>query len=420
MKKKTWIKNRLVENDFKKDVVLGMYDDYLKEFGSDVSLSSYRRYVYAMFEELNGGIDYQDYDTDSVIRLEASKQKLQDVNNAVRKSNREGYRVYNNLEEIYTEYVDLLSKVDLSKFSIKEHTPSPTKKIGVLQFSDWHANELIMPDEANNNAYDFIILSKRLKKYITEATSIFKFKKITEIHIFMTGDFINSSRRLGEKLAQASSLTRASLLTTYIIQQAIIELSKNFNITISSVVGNESRIAENWDSTDISLSENFDYLIFNSLKIIFSKTPVKFNESKNIFQCIVPMSNGFNALIMHGNQFRTPNAEKEIGKFLQSYVYNGTKIHGVFYGHYHSSSIGDFISRSSSLCGGNAYSTNDLGYLSRASQNIYIINEDLGIDAMKIDLQNANNDGYNILDELERYNVKSVSANTRVVIENLT
>jgi hypothetical protein len=51
---------------------------------------------------------------------------------------------------------------------------------------------------------------------------------------------------------------------------------------------------------------------------------------------------------------------------------------------------------------------------------LYIINEDLGIDAMKIDLQNADNNGYTIIDELERYNIKSVSANTRVVIENLT
>lgn len=420
MRKTTWVYKALEENSFDKKLVIKLYDVYVAENDSNATFASYKRFVNQIYEKYSGGFNFQDYNEDYIINLESSKQKSQDINNVLRKSNREGYRLHNTLEEIFSTYVDILTKVDLTKFNIKSHSVINNKKIGIFQLSDLHANEQIFPEESNNNAYDFEVMSRRLKKFTIESISAFKFKKITDVHIFMTGDFINSSRRLGEKLAQTTSLVRASLLTTFLLQQIIIELSKYFNLTISAVSGNESRIAELWDATNLSLSENYDYLIYNNLRMIFSKSPIKFNESKDFSKCVVPMNNGFNALVMHGNQFRTPNAEKEIGKFLQAYNYNGIKINGVFYGHYHSASLGDFVSRSSSLCGANAFSNNDLGYMSRASQNIYFVNEDGGYDAMKIDLQNTDSiKGYDIIEELERYNIKPVNSNSRVTIENL-
>lgn len=416
---RNWIYDELEKSSYDKKAIYDSYNRFLKETASSMELDSFKRTVRLCYENVKS-IDVQDYDDESVLRTEAQKQKLQDVNNSLRKSNRENYRIYNVLEEIYKENVELLKSVDLTKFKIKEHKFPNKNRIGILQLSDIHANEMIVPSESNNNSYDFEILSKRMKKYISKAIEVFKFNKVTNVHIFMTGDFINSSRRLGEKLAQCTSLVRASLLLTYILQQAIIELSKYFNITISSIVGNESRISEEYESSDIQLSENFDYLIFNNLKMIFNGTSIKFNESINNSQCVVRLENGFNALLLHGNQFKTSNVEKEIAKFLQSYVYSGVHINGVFCGHYHSSAIGDFISRSSSMCGANGYSTNDLGFLSRASQNIYIVNEDLGYDGYKIDLQKVNDVvGYDIIDKLEFYNVKSVPYNNRVIVENL-
>ena len=37
--------------------------------------------------------------------------------------------------------------------------------------------------------------------------------------------------------------------------------------------------------------------------------------------------------------------------------------------------------------GGDAWSYNDMGFVSRASQNIYFVNSDASLDAMRIDLQ---------------------------------
>lgn len=421
MLQKEWILNEFHKNGFDKASTFKKYKEFLIETNSNIKESSFERSVRRVYEYSVKKVDIDDYDDESVLRLEAQKQKLQDVNNQIRKTNRENYRIYNTLEEIYIENINALREVDLSKFKIKDFKIDTKDSIGIIQLSDIHANEMILPTESNNNEYDFVVLSKRLKKLISKSSEFFKFKKINNVHLFFTGDFINSSRRLGEKLAQCTSLVRASLLLTFLLQQCILELSKSFKVTISFVVGNESRISDEWESTDLQLSENFDYLIAQNLKMIFEGTPVKFNESKNSSQCLVKLENGFNALLLHGNQFKNASLEKDIAKFLQNYVYSGIHINGVFTGHYHSSAIGDFISRSSSMCGANAYSNNDLGFLSRASQNIYVVNKDLGYDGIKIDLQNTDNVvGYDIIDKLEFYNVKNIPGNNRVILENLS
>ena len=415
---KTWILNKLNENNLDKLAVYDLYTQFLNECESQCDLDSYKRQVRKYYELLADGLDVQDYDSESVLRTEAQRQKQIDLNSQLRKTNREQYRVYNNIEEVYTQYCSLLESVNLTKFKIKPYAEQANGKILLIQISDSHFNELINYNEANGNNYDFIVASKRLKKFIAKSKQYAKMEKITEVCLVLTGDNINSSRRLGEKLAQSTSLVKASLLATYLLEQCIVDLAKDFSVSVASVVGNESRIEDEWDASSISLSQNWDFLIFENLKKIFKST-VKFIESKNLSQQVVQLSNGFNALILHGNQLSKSNVDRDIAKILQQYVYQGIKIHGVFYGHYHSASLSDFASRSSSLCGGNAYSTNDLGYLSRASQNIYIINQDLGYDAIKIDLQTSDNDGYDIKEELERYDIRNCNYNTTVTIKTL-
>ena len=74
--------------------------------------------------------------------------------------------------------------------------------------------------------YDFTVASKRLSKLVDETKKLFKCYGITKVLLAGTGDFINSDRRLAEKLASATSQVRASLLATYLIQQVIIDLAR--------------------------------------------------------------------------------------------------------------------------------------------------------------------------------------------------
>lgn len=416
----SWIRARVEEFNGDSQKVYSLYNEFLNETNSYWSYESYTRRVRECVNDFNSNTE--SYDPERVLKLEAQKQRLSDLNNEFKKTNRESFRLYNSLEEVFTEYTKLLSEVDLTKFSIKEHKSSNSGKIGILQISDNHLNELIYPSEAFGNSFDFIIASKRLKKFIIEAKKIFKMYNIKDVNIFFTGDMINSSRRLSEKLAQNTSLVRASLLATFLYQQIIIELTKDFNVSVANVVGNESRLDEFMDSSDILSSENWDYLIFNNLRLIFNKEKaVKFYDTKSNVQTVVQLQNGFNALLIHGHTFKSVNSiDREVGNILQNYAHNKIYIHGVFMGHYHSANISDFISRSSSLCGGNAYSTNDLMYLSRASQNIYIVNEDLGYHGIKIDLQYTDDiKGYDIEKELEKYNVSRNISNNEVIIRNL-
>jgi len=415
-----WIKTKLREHNLDKQWLYNNYDTFMLENeDNSYSKESYKRKVRLAYEELVEDGEQFEFDEESYIKLEAQKQRYQDLNNVAKKSNRENYRLYNYLETIFEEYTSLLKKIELPKIQIKKNNKVEEDKVGILQLSDLHFNEIIFPEESFGNAYDFTIASKRLKKYVMKATKVFDMNNIQTVYILMTGDFMNSSRRLGEKLAQATSLVRASLLATYLLEQVILELSQKYNIYFSGVVGNESRLGDDdMDSSDILSSENWDYLIYNNLRLIFNdKTNVYFIKPDSNMQSIIKLPNGFNVLILHGHIFKSQPNEKAIAMLIQRYLYQGIPIHAVLYGHYHSAQIGSIISRSGSLCGGNAYSSTDLMYLSHASQNIYIINKDLSYDGMTIDLQSVEDiDGYQIVSELERYNVPNKLRPTMEII----
>ena len=354
------------------------------------------------------------------VEIASATQKLRDLNNVLRKDNRESYRLYNNLEELYEAYIELLGESTIFDFTLPTH-PSSCGRTGIIQLSDMHLNELIESFESNGNSFDFTVASKRLHKFVTECKILLNAHSCTQVYVLCTGDLINSSRRLSEKMAQATSQVRASLLATYLIQQVIIDLAQEYTVAFAGVVGNESRIPDdNFETNNILASENWDYMIYEQLRMLFENTPVEFLETVNPIQAVITLDNGFNALITHGNFLKGVMNDKQASVLMQQYMYKGIPIHGVFIGHIHSANIGDVVSRSSSLCGGNAYSTNDLMFVSRASQNMYIINDDLSYNGYKIDLQNVDGyEGYNIVPELERYNVRNSFATQRVTIENL-
>ena len=343
-----------------------------------------------------------------LVDLAAKAQKANDINAVIRKENRESYRLYNVLDTTYQAYIDLLSECPLAKFDIITKPANKSDRIAIAHISDAHMNEIIDPRESNGNCYDFTVASKRLQKYVAESKAVFNALGVTQVYIFFTGDLINSDRRLSEKLVSATSQVRASLLATYILQQLIIDYAQDYSVSVAGVSGNESRIAQDdMDSCDILSSNNWDYLIYNNLRMLFAGKPVEFIDGINNMQQVVTLDNGFNALLIHGNYLKGAISDKQIGVLLQQYAYKGIPIHGVFCGHIHSASVGDIVSRASSLCGGNSYSTNDLQFVSRASQNIYIVNKDKGYHGIKIDLQNAEEyKGYNIIEELERYHVR--------------
>ena len=347
------------------------------------------------------------------VRLAKQKQALQDKNRIANKSFREFARVENAIEAYSEELLKIFSKNKLHKtFKSSKLT---TSAAGVIQLSDVHFNELI---SLQDNVYDFTVASKRLKLLVSKAIKYFKAYDITNVLLALTGDLMNSDRRLDELLNEATNRSQATFLAVDLLQQVIKELSSKFKLSVACVTGNEGRVNKEPGWSPIIASDNYDFTIFNILKYIFNDSDINFIEGDPT-EIVVNVA-GQNLLLMHGNgSIRHAALDKSINQVIGRYSMKGVKLDYVIMGHIHSASVGDNYSRSSSLAGANDYSDKGLNLISRASQNCYIFYENGNRDGIKIDLQNSLEDGYNIDDSLVAYNIKSASKNhkSRTIVE---
>ena len=341
-------------------------------------------------------------------KLRKETQALRDKLRILRRDDRTTHRYMNASEELTKELIAALDKrASIVGQYIKEHEIVNDECTGILQLSDLHLNELI---DISSNRFDFVVASKRLKKFIYRAKFIFKLYGVETVVIAMCGDIVNSDRRLDECLNFATNRSRACMLAVHLLSQVILDLNKIFNIEVVSVSGNESRIQEHVAYSDILISDNYDSTIYEILKREFRQSSggVKFLQSNHVEQ-IVKIQN-HNILLLHGDQITSGDSglEKKVQQIKGKY---DIPISYVIFGHLHSCRIGEMYSRSSSLCGSNAYSSFGLQLLSRASQNIHMITKS-SIDSLKVDLQNADEEGwsgYDIEKELEYYNAKSAT-----------
>jgi predicted phosphodiesterase/transposase-like protein len=336
-------------------------------------------------------------------RLAKQKQNLQDLNRIERKSFREHARVENAISEYTQELIKIFEKNRLNKL-VKKHKSS-NKAVGVIQFSDVHFNELV---ELQSNKYDFSIASKRCKDFVTKAIKYFTTAKVKNVVVALTGDLLNSDRRLDELLAMATNRSKATFLAVDILQQVILHLNHHFNLTVLSVSGNESRVKKDWGWGDLMATDSYDYTIFKMLEYLFKSSAIKFIEGDPL-EIVVQVA-GQNLLCLHGNgSVKKSGMESSVQQIIGRYGLKGIDIDYVIFGHIHSARVGDNFSRSSSMVGSNDYAEKALNLLGRASQNCYIFYDNGNRDGIKIDLQNPVSDGYNIDESLASYNAKSAA-----------
>jgi predicted phosphodiesterase len=339
--------------------------------------------------------------TAKCIDYKQQTQKYQDTNRIERKTFRQDSRVSNALEEYNKALIENFT--NLRPFTIV-HEEFNNKAVGVIQLSDIHFNELI---NIEGNQYDFKIASKRLKLLCAKAKMYFSNMDISNVLVAFTGDILNNDKLLDKLLNQATNRAKATLLGFHILEQFICDLNQSFNISIASVTGNEGRANIELGYSNIMATDNYDFTIFNMLKIAFrGNKGINFIEGNGSEQIINIANN--NILLLHGLSIKN-EIEKSIQSMIGKYATKGIIIDYVFIGHIHSARIGDLYARSSSLCGANAYSDYALNLASRASQNIGIFYDNKSHDVFKIDLQNTDNiQGYPIISKLEEYNAKSI------------
>ena len=342
---------------------------------------------------------------DASIKLAKSNQRLKDTNRVERKAFRESARIENAISEYNKALIAGLEKesLHLDKFKFPKFKANKNGKL-VIQLSDLHLNELI---DIADNQYDFYVASKRLQLLAEEAISIGKWRGINSCLIAMCGDFINSDRRLSELMVAATNRSNATLLAVELLAKFILHLRQHFTLTFAGVTGNESRVGQILEWEEIVATDNFDNTIYGMLRILlngkkgFTFTPFRANEN-------VVNVNGYNFLLLHGHQVGQNAMQKKIMQICGKYSARGIKIDMVIFGHIHSCYMSDYFSRNASVCGGNAYSSEALNFVSKASQNIHIV-EPNRLHGVKVDLQNIEDvEGYDISAEHDLYNAKSL------------
>ena len=332
------------------------------------------------------------------IKLAKQKQRAQDLNRIANKSFRESARVENALVEYNKELISLLRSESL-KTTVKKHKDT-TKAALVVQIADTHFNELV---DLDSNKYDFQIASKRLKKFAHNIKRYARFYGVKNILVAITGDLINSDRRLDEKLSMSTNRAKATFLGVHLLKHFIMDLNTVANIQVCCVTGNESRVNEELGWVDIVASDNYDFTIFEILNLLLPD--IHFIKG-GALEVVVEI-NGQNLLVIHGHQLGKMTSN-DVGKVISKYTSKGIIINMIICGHLHETMIRDNICRSASLVGSNAYSENALNLSGTAAQNIYIFTND-GRHDVRIDLQDTDLwDGYPINEELSAYNAKSI------------
>ena len=386
-----------------KDEILELFDDgknyieissfLIDKYKLDVSVDTLRKKIREVVHYLIADKDIVEYN----IRLAKQKQKFQDLNRIERKSFREGTRQENALAEYNTEIIKLLKRESLkTKLSKKKHN---TEAAIVIQLADLHLNELV---ELESNKYDFDIASKRLQKYAYKVKEYVKFHKANKVLIAITGDLINSDRRLDEKLSMATNRAKATFLGVHLLKHFILDINEIAEVQVCCVTGNESRVNFELGWVDMVASDNYDFTIFEMLRLLLPD--INFLRG-DALELVVEI-NGKNMLVIHGHQLGRMDSN-QVGKVISKYSAKGVIIDFIICGHLHETMIRDNIARSASLVGSNAYSENALNLSGTAAQNIYCFTDD-GRHDIRIDLQETNGwDGYDIKEELFAYNAKS-------------
>ncbi len=338
--------------------------------------------------------------------VNAQLQKARDSLRVERKAFREEVRYYNTTTELYEEVAAILQDTH-GDFNTIHHEDHARDTEGIVQISDIHFNEII---ELPYNTFDFTVAAKRLKKLITRAKIIFNAHGVKTVHVPFTGDMLNSDRRLDEVMTAATNRAKASVLAAMVLKQVLLDLNEDYNVKTYMVTGNESRINKEPGNSEIMATDNFDSLIHEMLRMMFlDKEGIEFIDGSPIEQ--IMRVKRYLILLIHGHQMKMSGISSQMqrlkGKW-SDYLTNET-INYALFGHFHTSRITDLFARSGGVCGANAYSDNKLMLSSRASQNIFLVDDD-GIDGIKIDLQNADEyNGYNIDKALEAYKVKSAT-----------
>ena len=340
-----------------------------------------------------------DLSVESFQKKQKSLQRKTDELNVTKKHFREYARVENALTALNEALNEQLTNQTFKPVTY-EH-PDGSGTVLIVQVTDLHFNELVeMPD----NKYDFKVGAQRLQKYANTVRKMAALYDVSDIVVALTGDIINSDRRLDEMMHMATNRTKASLIATEILFHFLQDINRAANLKVVSVSGNESIVKDDFGFSEFTMSDNYDYLVYNMLKKLFRDSKgVEFIDGDPVEQVI--NVNNSNILVTHGTGIK--EGQGAMQQVFGKYAAKGILLDYAIFGHIHFTNVTDIYSRSGSLIGNNVYSDRGLNLITKASQVLHVIEKDGTINSLKVGLQYAGDyNGYDIEDDLTAYNSK--------------
>lgn len=364
--------------------------------------------------ELAGKIEDEEMLAENV-RLAKQRQKYQDLNRIERKAFREHARVENAIESFSEQLLETLKGYKFKEPPALEMEYGPIG--GIIHWSDQHLNERV---ELAHNQFDWNVAGKRLRKHVTSCLRLCEAYGIDHVFVAMTGDLLNSDRRLDELMANAGNRSKACILAMDLYRQALHELSESVHVSVGAISGNESRVGQVVGWQGEVASDNYDFVIYEGLKLLMEESPIHFFPTHEPGEMVVNIA-GQNVLFIHGHGAMTKDIQRAVQAAKGRYLSKGIKVDLMFWGHIHEALIADNYGRSSSLVGSNTFNEKALNLDGRASQNFYVVHESGGFDGVKIDLQDVSGiNGYDLEERLQAYNTKSANkARTTSVIHRI-
>ena len=353
------------------------------------------------------------------VRLAKAAQRAQDVNRVKDKAFREHARIENAVTEYNAAILQELSiqRAAVSSDGRRTGPLDPEAAVAVVHLSDNHFNELV---NLPTNRFDFEVAAKRLALLAQKAKVFGKAYGVERVVVFFGGDLMNSDRRLDELLAMSTNRARATLLAVHLYKQFLLDLRSEFFVDCFGLTGNESRAKDNLGWVDVVATDNYDFTIYSMLQAILDGTEdkgLRFHE----FQANEVLFSVHNEtfLGLHGHQVNATD-QRKCQSIVGKYAAKGIHVTHILCGHIHSTVVGDYVSRNSSLVGSNAYSEEALQFSSKAAQNIHLVTTQ-GLDGIKCDLQNVEGvEGYEIIPQLMAYNAKSADKAHQAMAEPQT
>lgn len=309
------------------------------------------------------------------IRLKKDIQRYRDKIRILQNEIKQVNRKENDFEEILKELLDKVDKQE--KIKIEHNTSINNDNIGIIQLSDLHFNKVVKLAE---NKFNFDVAQKRLTKLFRKAQTIFDMNNIKKVAIIFTGDLFNLDK-YNNKITNEGTRAEGFYKGWNIMRTLLDEMYSKYELMFAGVVGNESRIDDEFPISDSLAINNFDWLLYQFIKERYSDCI--FLNDNNKIEDVISINNK-NIHISHGYFLKQIFSGSKLKNKLESLndirvrwlLKKNIKIDYFLFGHIHSPLITDEFGRSGSLVGADDYSSNKLNIVSsKSSQNIYIVSK---------------------------------------------